>query len=43
MKMNGKNLNVKAGDAILTRPGSSHSLKNVSDKDLIIIINYEKH
>ena len=43
MKMNGKTFNVKAGDAILTRPGSSHSLKQIGNEDLVLIINYEKH
>ena len=42
MKMNGKSFKVKAGDAVLTRPGSSHGLKVIGDKDLTIIINYEK-
>ncbi|MFC5284223.1 cupin domain-containing protein [Pedobacter alpinus] len=42
MQMNGKSFTVKSGDAILTRPGSSHGLKNTSNKDLTIIINYEK-
>jgi mannose-6-phosphate isomerase-like protein (cupin superfamily) len=43
MQMNGKTFNVKTGDAILTRPGSSHGLKVIGDKDLTIIINYEKN
>ena len=42
MKMNGKTFEVKTGDAILTRPGSSHSLKQVGKDDLVIMINYEK-
>ncbi len=42
MEMNGKTFEVRAGDAILTRPGSSHSLKQVGKEDLVIIINYEK-
>lgn len=29
-----------AGDAILTRPGSSHGLKQTGKEDLVIIINY---
>ncbi|MGZ3753194.1 MAG: cupin domain-containing protein [Mucilaginibacter sp.] len=41
MKMNGKSFNVKAGDAILTRPGSSHSLKQTGNTDLAIIIAYQ--
>ena len=41
MQMNGKSFPVKAGDAILTRPGSSHGLKQTGKNDLVIIINYE--
>lgn len=40
MQMNGKSFEVKAGDAILTRPGSSHGLKQVGQEDLVIMINY---
>jgi mannose-6-phosphate isomerase-like protein (cupin superfamily) len=42
MKMNGKTFPVKTGDAILTRPGSSHSLTPAGNDDLVVIINYEK-
>lgn len=42
MQMNGETFSVKAGDAVLTRPGSSHGLKQTGDEDLTIIINYEK-
>jgi mannose-6-phosphate isomerase-like protein (cupin superfamily) len=42
MKMNGKTFPVAAGDAILTRPGSSHGLTQTGKDDLVIIINYEK-
>lgn len=41
MQMNGKTFPVKAGDAILTRPGSSHSLKQTDNDDLVIIIAYQ--
>ena len=41
MHMNGKSFTVKTGDAILTRPGSSHGLKQTGDEDLIIIIAYQ--
>ena len=41
MKMNGKSFTVKAGDAILTRPGSSHDLQQTGQEDLAIIINYQ--
>ncbi len=41
MQMNGKTFTVKAGDAILTRPGSSHGLKQSGKDDLTIIISYQ--
>jgi mannose-6-phosphate isomerase-like protein (cupin superfamily) len=41
MNMNGQSFTVKAGDAILTRPGSSHGLKQTGKKDLAIIISYQ--
>ena len=40
--MNGKKINVTAGDAILTRPGNSHGLKLVGNDSLTLIINYNK-
>ena len=42
MQMNGKEFEVGPGDAILTRPGSSHGLKQIGTEDLVIIINYEQ-
>lgn len=42
MQMNGKEFPVKAGDGILTRPGSSHGLKQTGPDDLVLMINYEK-
>lgn len=42
MTMNGKTFIVGPGDGILTRPGSSHGLRQVGDDDLVIIINYVK-
>lgn len=42
MKMNGKTFIVEQGDAILTRPGSSHGLKQTGNNDLTILIVYEK-
>ena len=42
MQMNGSEFPVKAGDAILTRPGSSHGLKQTGKDDLVLIISYEK-
>lgn len=41
MQMNGKTFPVKAGDAILTRSGSSHGLKQTGKGDLTIIIAYQ--
>jgi len=32
---------VEPGTAILTRPGSSHGLKQTGDQDLVILISYE--
>jgi mannose-6-phosphate isomerase-like protein (cupin superfamily) len=40
MQMNGKNFPVNAGDAILTRPGSSHGLKQTGHQDLALMIAY---
>lgn len=42
MQMNGNEFPVKPGDAILTRPGSSHGLKQTGKDDLVLIISYEK-
>ena len=42
MQMNDKELPVKPGDAILTRPGSSHGLKQTGKDDLTLIIVYER-
>lgn len=43
MQMNGKSFPVKTGDAILTRPGSSHGLKQTGKDDLVILVNYQNH
>ncbi len=43
MQMNGKEFPVKPGDAILTRPGSSHGLQQTGSEDLTLMIVYEKH
>ena len=40
MQMNGESFSVTTGDAILTRPGSSHGLKPAGEKDLTILIAY---
>ena len=42
MTIDGKPFDVGPGDAVLTRPGSSHGLKQVGSEDLIIMINYEQ-
>lgn len=41
MTIDGKTFEVRSGDAILTRPGSSHGLKQTGAEDLVIMINYE--
>ena len=40
MTIDGKPIEVGPGTAVLTRPGSSHSLKQVGSEDLVIMINY---
>ncbi len=42
MTINGNEMPVKPGDAILTRPGSSHGLVQTGTEDLTVIITYEK-
>ena len=42
MTIDDKTFEVRPGDAILTRPGSSHGLKQTGTEDLVIMINYEK-
>jgi mannose-6-phosphate isomerase-like protein (cupin superfamily) len=42
MTINGKEMPVKPGDAILTRKGSLHGLIQTGDTALTIIISYEK-
>lgn len=42
MTIDGKTFEVRAGDAVLTRPGASHGLKQVGSEDLVILINYEQ-
>ena len=42
MTIDGKTFDVGPGDAILTRLGSSHGLKQVGSEDLVILINYEQ-
>ena len=40
MTLDGKEVAVGPGDAILTRTGSSHGLKQTGTQDLVIMINY---
>jgi len=42
MTINGQSMPVKAGDALLTRSGSSHGLVQKGDADLTIIITFQK-
>jgi mannose-6-phosphate isomerase-like protein (cupin superfamily) len=42
MTLDGKSFEVGPGTAILTRPGSSHGLKQIGTEDLVILINYEQ-
>jgi mannose-6-phosphate isomerase-like protein (cupin superfamily) len=42
MTIDGKAFEVTPGTAVLTRPGSSHGLKQVGEEDLVILINYEQ-
>src|SRR5687768_18566679 len=42
MTIDGKSFEVGPGTAVLTRPGSSHGLKQVGTEDLVILINYEQ-
>jgi mannose-6-phosphate isomerase-like protein (cupin superfamily) len=41
MTLDGKIYDVTPGTAILTRTGSSHSLKQIGGEDLVVLINYE--
>jgi mannose-6-phosphate isomerase-like protein (cupin superfamily) len=41
MTLDGKSVEITPGTAVLTRTGSSHSLKQVGSEDLVILINYE--
>jgi len=42
MTIDGKSFDVTPGTAVLTRPGSSHGLKQAGTEDLVILINYEQ-
>ena len=41
MTLDGKPVDITPGTAVLTRTGSSHSLKQMGSEDLVILINYE--
>jgi mannose-6-phosphate isomerase-like protein (cupin superfamily) len=41
MTLDGKTYDVTPGTAVLTRTGSSHSLKQIGSEDLVVLINYE--
>lgn len=41
MTLDGQTVEVTPGTAVLTRTGSSHSLKQVGSDDLVVLINYE--
>ena len=41
MTLDGKTVNVTPGTAVLTRTGSSHSLRQTGSEELVILINYE--
>jgi mannose-6-phosphate isomerase-like protein (cupin superfamily) len=41
MTLDGKTVSITPGTAVLTRTGSSHSLKQTGSDDLVILINYE--
>ena len=41
MTLDDKPIDVTPGTAILTRPGSSHGLKQVGTEDLVVLIAYE--
>jgi mannose-6-phosphate isomerase-like protein (cupin superfamily) len=42
MTIDGRAFDVKAGDALLTRPGSSHGLVQTGAADLVVMIVFEK-
>ncbi len=42
MTIDGKRFEVTPGTAVLTRPGSSHSLMQAGSEDLVIFISYEE-
>jgi mannose-6-phosphate isomerase-like protein (cupin superfamily) len=41
MTLDGKPVEIGPGTAVLTRPGSSHGLKQTGNEDLVVLIAYE--
>ncbi len=41
MTVDGTAIDMTPGTAVLTRPGSTHSLKQVGPEDLVVLISYE--
>jgi len=41
MTLDGKPVDIGPGTAVLTRPGSSHGLKQTGNEDLVVLIAYE--
>lgn len=41
MTLDGRTVDIKPGTAVLTRPGSSHSLEQTGAENLVVLINYE--
>jgi mannose-6-phosphate isomerase-like protein (cupin superfamily) len=41
MVLDGRTVDITPGTAVLTRPGSSHSLQQTGTDDLVVLINYE--
>jgi mannose-6-phosphate isomerase-like protein (cupin superfamily) len=42
MTVDGKPFDVGPGTAVLTRPGSSHGIRQTGPEDLVLLINYEQ-
>jgi mannose-6-phosphate isomerase-like protein (cupin superfamily) len=42
MTVDDRKFEITPGTAVLTRPGSSHGLKQAGNEDLVILINYEQ-
>jgi quercetin dioxygenase-like cupin family protein len=42
MTVDNRKFEVSPGTAVLTRPGSSHGLKQVGNEELVVLINYQQ-